>query len=100
MHQPITVDVLVTDVSVQMEVDTGAALSIMSQEQQEQIFPSAHLRKSNVVLRMHSAEQLKVVGEMPVYVQYGEQKQDLSTYCSGRWTNSVGSQLVGENSFE
>ena len=34
VHQPITVDVLVNDVSVQMEVDTGAALSIMSQKQQ------------------------------------------------------------------
>ena len=79
VHQPITVDMLVNDVSVQMEVDTGAALSIMSQEQQEQIFPSAHLHKSNVVLRTYSAEQLKVVGEMLVHVQYGGQKQDLSS---------------------
>ena len=62
-----------------MEVDTGAALSIMSQEQQEQIFPSTHLYKSNMVLRKYSAEQLKVVGKMPVHVQYGGQKQDLSS---------------------
>ena len=40
--------------------------------------PSAHLHKSNVVLRTYSAEQLKVLGEMPVHVQYGGQKQDLS----------------------
>ena len=96
VHQPIIVDVLVNDISVQMEVDTGAALSIMSQGQQEQIFSSACLHKSNVVLRTYSAEQLKVVGKMPVHVQYKEQKQDLSSIT----VQGNGPTLLGHNLLE
>ena len=36
--------------SVKMEVDTGAALPIMSQNTQQDLFPTFSLDKSNVVL--------------------------------------------------
>ena len=40
---PVTVDVTVNDVPVTMEVDTGAAVLVMSRQQQRKLFPQAQL---------------------------------------------------------
>ena len=65
---PITVDVTVNDVPVTMEVDTGAAVSIMSRQQHRKLFPQAQLHPSQVVLHTYTAEKLAVVGILPVRV--------------------------------
>ena len=57
----ITVDVNVNDVPVTMEVDTGAPVSVMSQQQQQKLFPQAQLYPSQVVLRTYTAEKVAVV---------------------------------------
>ena len=74
---PITVDVTVNDVPVTMEVDTGAAVSVMSRQQQQKLFPQAQLRPSQVVLRTYTAEKVAVVGILPVRVAYEGQEHDL-----------------------
>ena len=67
---PFTVDVRVNDVPVTMEVDTGAAVLVMSRQQQQKLFPQAQLHPSHVVLLTYTAESVAVVGMLPVRVAY------------------------------
>ena len=56
--------------SVPMEVDTGAAVSLMAKNTQRKLFPEAVLEPSQVWLSTYSAEALRVVGAMKVQVHY------------------------------
>ena len=59
---------------ISMEVDTGAAVSIVSERTYRRHLHSVKLKKSRVSLRTYSAEPLVVVGEVYVQVLYkGEQ---------------------------
>ena len=53
---PIQVDVSLNGVPVTLEVDTGAAVSVMSHRQQEELFPGAELQPSRISLRTYTAE--------------------------------------------
>ena len=75
---PIQVDVSVNGVPVTMEVDTGAAVSVMLCRQQEELFPAAELQPSRISLRTYTAESVPVLGALPVQVTYGTQSKDLS----------------------
>ena len=75
--QPITVDVCIDGVSVNMEVDTGAAMSVMTHSQKQKLFPTAVLEHSSIVLRTYTTEKLQIMGEMTVCVEYGDQKATL-----------------------
>ena len=55
---PIQVDVSLNGVPVTMEVDTGAAVSVMSRRQQEELFPGAELQPSRILLRTYTAERV------------------------------------------
>ena len=69
-----------------MEVDTGAEVSIMSEDTCKSVFPELQPTKSNVLLKTYTNEVMKVVGELPVKVQYGEQTETLTLIvvsCSG-----------------
>ena len=63
-----------------MEVDTGAAVSLMSQVTQESVFPQATLHKSTIYLRTYTGEPMKVVGELQVTATYGGQCRQLPLY--------------------
>ena len=60
--KPIIVDVNINGVLVPMEVDTGAAVSLMSRIVQEKLFPQASLQKSATTLRIYTGEAMRVVG--------------------------------------
>ena len=75
---PITVDVTVNDVPVTMEVDTGAAVSVMSRQQQQKLFLQAQLHPSQVLVRTYTAEKVAVLGILPVRVAYEGQEHDLT----------------------
>ena len=60
-----------------MEIDTGAAVSIISQSQQETLVPNATLRKRRVKLTTYMGEPMTVVGELDAQVQYGQQSKAL-----------------------
>ena len=65
-------------VPVTMEVDTGAAVSVMSRRQQEELFPDAELQPSRISLCAYTAESVPMLGASPVQVTYGTQSKDLS----------------------
>ena len=75
---PIQIPLLVNNQLLCMELDTGAAISILSEETFKDLFPSAPLRRSTVLLKMYTGEKLPVLGEMDIRVQYEQQQpQDL-----------------------
>ena len=73
----ITVEVLVEGSPLTMEVDMGAAFSIISQKTKTDLLPQVKVHPSNIVLKTYSDERLGVVGELSVQVSYGQQSKRL-----------------------
>ena len=74
---PMEVQVLVNDQRLTMEVDTGAAVSIISDATRKAKFPHLKLHKSNVILKTYTEEPMKVMGNLHVCVRYGDQESKL-----------------------
>ena len=74
----ITVDVSVNDKLLLMEVDTGAAVSVISESTQKGMFPDATLHPTSVLLKTYSGEQLAIMGELQTQVQYKDQTKVLN----------------------
>ena len=75
--RPLYTELLVDGKRLRMEIDTGAAVSIISESQQKALFPDTTVQTSSITLKTYTGEQMPVVGQMPVSVQYGEQTADL-----------------------
>ena len=70
----IKVDMLINGNSLHMELDKGAAVSIISDTTRKAIFPTVELQHSSVNLRTYTGEPIQVVGELLVNVQHGQQE--------------------------
>jgi len=70
-NKPMTVQLELNGQKVHMEVDTGAAVSLMSIATQKKLFPNVKLKKSAVQLQTYTSESLSVLGTMEVQVRYG-----------------------------
>lgn len=71
--RPLKVQLIINGREVKMEVDTGAAVSLVSEKTFHQLWPNGRLQPSNIVLRTYSGEQIEVRGKMEALVTY-EQK--------------------------
>ena len=69
--KPITVTLELNGTSLDMEVDTGAAVSLMSEATQKRLFPQVKLQKTTMKLQTYTAEALSVLGTLEVQVKYG-----------------------------
>ena len=67
----IMVPVTINDKQLNMELDTGASVSIISQEIWNSSFLNVKLTPSTMKLKTYSGEVLKVVGQAMVNVTYG-----------------------------
>ncbi|CAC5397392.1 unnamed protein product [Mytilus coruscus] len=76
----ITVDVKIDNKSVEMEVDTGSALSIIPKKEFDQMIPNRKLDSKDVILRTFSGEKFTPVGVTAVNVNYNDQSEILSLY--------------------
>ena len=66
--------------TLQMEIDTGSALTLISQATFSKLWPgrnAPHLESTSVRLRTYSGEELRVVGRAVVRVRCGGQVEDL-----------------------
>ena len=90
---PVHVRVLINEKEIDMEVDTGAALSIISEKTRNTYFPRERLRSSDLVLKTYTNEPLKVVGTLNVRVQYEDQLKKLVLVV----TAGNGPSLFGRN---
>ena len=87
-QDPILMEVTINGTPVQMELDTGAPLSLLSKSTYEQI-PSLQLQPTDVQLKMYTGEVVQILGEVKVTVNYGKHKQQLVTSgvcCQWKWT--------------
>ena len=75
--EPINVEVSINDQPLIMELDTGAALSIISEETRKSLLPDLQLRPSAVVLKTYTEEPMEVVGQLNARVKYGSQQAKL-----------------------
>ena len=88
---PIKVPMVINDKPVCMELDTGAAMTIMSEAQYSELFPEMELRESKVLLKTYSRERLSVKGEIAVCVQHNGQSQELVlTIVAGQGPSLLG----------
>ena len=66
-------EVRVNDKPLWMELDTGAAVSIVSEYQLKVLHPSISLQPSEVLLQTYMGERITVVGEVNILVQHNQQ---------------------------
>ncbi len=76
-----------------MEIDTGAAVSIISETTRQSCFPKLKLKKSDIILKTYTDQPLKVMGELQVNVSYGDQHAQLPLIV----VNGNGPDLMGRN---
>ena len=76
-NQPIECEMLIEGVPIKMTVDTGAEVSLISEETKKILLPQVSLKKSNVVLRTYTEQKLTVLGEIQVQVEHRKQKQQM-----------------------
>ena len=88
--KPITVEISV----VIMEVDTGAAVSLMSQATQEHVFPQATLQQCAINLRTYTGKPMKVLGELQALLYItGKPNSYHYTWCQYR-VLPIGQRMV------
>ena len=93
---PFTAAVLVNGASLDMEVDTGAALSLISAATYSQLWPpgsAPQLSTPSVRLHTYTGEELKLVGETVIQVQYQTQQEDLNLIV----VEGIGLSLLGRD---
>ena len=93
--KPITAEISVEGKNVIMEVDTGAAVLLMSQATQEHVFPQAMLQQSAINMRTYTREPIEVLGELQVTAVYNGQAKQLPLYV----VPGQGPTLLAENGY-
>ena len=76
-----------------MEIDTGASLSIMSEQEFLNLWPERSVVATDVTLHYYSGECIPVVGSVDVCVSYKGQKITLPLVI----VTGVGPSLLGRN---
>ena len=74
---PIAVNLLINGKKVNMEVDTGSAVTIIFEKLRNKVFPKATLQRSSLILKTCTGETMPVLGEIAVEVKYGAQQCSL-----------------------
>ena len=83
--EPYLTKVTINGATLQMEIDTGSALTLISQATFSKLWPgdnSPHLERTPIRLRTYSGEELRVVGRAVVRVRCGGQ-EDLGLVVVG-----------------
>ncbi|XP_049276083.1 uncharacterized protein K02A2.6-like [Rhipicephalus sanguineus] len=88
---PIFVVLKINGALVEMELDTGAAVSIMPYKQFKQQVPSANCEPTDIVLRTYTGALVQPCGLAVVSVQHGEQTAKLPLYL----VDQAGPPLLG-----
>ena len=94
--QPLKVTVIANSGNLEMEVDTGASTSIISEQTYDQLWPKDRrpiLQPTAVKLCTYSGEQLNFKGVITVEVQYNGQSESLPLIVA----NGQGPSLLGRD---
>ena len=91
--QPLIVTVMVNKKNIPMEVDTGAALSLISEETFNSHFNLTELQPTDVQLRTYSGELISALGSLDVEVEYESQTASVPLIV----VKGTGPNLLGWN---
>ena len=87
----ILVEVQVDGRELTRENDTGAVVSIISEQRLKKVLLEAEIKATNVKLRTYTLERIHLLGVTQVTVKYGEQSKRLTLYV----TKGAGPCLMG-----
>ena len=90
-RRPIMVELVLNGRTLSMQVDTGAAVSLISSATFNRLFPNATLSKSGALLTTYTGEQIPLAGQTEVEVSHNKQCQRLTVYV----TKGEGPSLFG-----
>ena len=79
-QKPMVVSVEINGKELEMEVDTGAAVSVISAATRDRMFPDCQLINTSTVLTTYTGEQMTLEGEITVKVMYGKQRAVLTLF--------------------
>ena len=91
--RPYRVDIKVNGKPTQMEIDTGASLSLVSEHTFRECWPELGLVSSAVTLHSYSGEAIPVLGTVDVVVRHNDQEATLPLLV----VKGEGPSLVGRN---
>ena len=91
--QPIKVLITTDRQSVTMEVDTGAALALISETMFKELWPDRSFSATSVILCSNSGETIPVLGSIDTEVRYKGQRAYLTLFV----VKGTGPSLVGRN---
>ena len=74
----ITVHIMMNGKFIKFKIDTGAAVSVISHENQQKLFPEAIIKETAIKLRTYTGEAINIRGEMDVHVNYNMQESNLA----------------------
>ena len=77
---PLKVEIDVEGRPITMEVDTGAAVSIVPETISQKVFPKLSPSPTNVVLQTYTGDPIPLVGKVMVHVSYGTQSGRFPLY--------------------
>ena len=88
---PIEVKVVVNRAEMVMDLDTGAAVSVISEQTYRSTWP--HCQPSTIKLHTYSGEELEMLGSIPVQVNYQGPQEELPLLV----VRGTGASLLGRN---
>ena len=91
--RPLTVQLEINGMQLPFEVDTGAAVSLISLDTKQKFFKAVKLKDTSVSLCTYTSESMQVIGIMEVQVKYGDYARELELFVM----KGTGSSLMGRN---
>ena len=92
-YPPLEVDMEIEDIPITMELDTGAAYTLVSEVTFQTLWPGQELQPSQVRLSAYTGDNISVVGSREVRVQYRSQVFTLPLLI----VKGEGPSLLGRN---
>ena len=91
---PILVNRFLQGSPVEFELDTGAAVTVMSETKFIQLFPNHSLEHSSIDLKTYTGEAMEIVGETTIRVSYADQEPKMLSLVV---VAGCGPSLLGRN---
>ena len=88
-----TVDPCIQGSNLMFEVNTGTAVTLISEETYREHFPNMPMHETSLQLTMYSKDQLQVLGQVTVDVSYGTQNGIYTLYV----IKGTGTSLISRN---
>ena len=90
---PILIELELNHKKLTMELDTGAAISLISQETMHELFLGIQLKPCDIVLKTYTSQKILVLGKFDVNVTYEDQEKVLTLVV----IKGSGPSLIGRN---